>query len=139
MAVVLPVFFLFLFSLFEFSHVYMVRNLLKSAATKAARSGVVDGVSTGQVEQEVRELLEAGLKNASAVNVLIKDAGAFDDGQTDPSSISYSSLPDIDLTKAESRQLFIVRVEVDYNDVSLFPPMWVKSLPIAAQAVMRHE
>ncbi|MDA1210970.1 MAG: pilus assembly protein [Planctomycetota bacterium] len=139
MAVVLPVFFMFLFSLFEFAHVHMVRNILRAAANKAAREGVVDGVTTAQVEQQVMEFLQSGIKNADSVTVLIKDAGVFDDSSSDPSGINYSNLPDIDLSKAESRQLFIVRVEVDYDKVSLLPPMWVGSLRLAAHAVMRHE
>ena len=40
MAVVLPVFFLFIFALMEFSHAYMVVSMLNAACKRAARYGV---------------------------------------------------------------------------------------------------
>lgn len=138
MAVVLPVFFLFLFSLFEFAHVFMVQNMLKAATNAAAREGIVEGASTSQVEQRVTEILTAAF-NTGDVTVMVKNAGVFDDGSTDPTTIEYANLPNIDLTQAESRQLFIVRAEVDYEKVALFPPMWVESLRLSGQSVMRHE
>ncbi len=138
MACVLPVFVLFLFTLFEFAHVFMVQNLLKAATTEAARQGTVDGASTAQVQQRVMEILNAAI-NASEVTVLVKDASVFDDPEVDPTGINYAGLSNIDLSAAESRQLFLIRAEVDYHNVALFPPMWVTNLTVSGQSVMRHE
>ncbi|MFN0199651.1 MAG: TadE/TadG family type IV pilus assembly protein [Planctomycetaceae bacterium] len=138
MACVLPVFVMFLFTLFEFAHFFMVQNLLKAATTEAARQGTVDGASTAQVQQRVNEIIGAAL-DTSHVTVLVKDASVFDDPEVDATGIDYAGLSNIDLAAAESRQLFLIRAEVDYHNVALFPPMWVANLRVTGQSVMRHE
>jgi Flp pilus assembly protein TadG len=138
MAVVLPVFFLFLFALMEFSHAYMVVSMLNAATKRAARYGVADGVSTTSVEQKVKDILAPSMTTAD-VTVQVKNAGVFDEAGVNPSSIDYGSLQAIDLTTAASRQLFVVRAEVRYEDVALIPPFWIKNATLSAQSVMRHE
>ena len=138
MAVVLPVFFLFTFALMEFSHAYMVVSMMDAATKRAARYGIAEGVSTTQVESKVKAILGKAMKTTN-VTVQVKDAGVFDGTSVNPGSINYGSLPAIDLSKTESRHLFIVRAQVAYKDVALIPPFWIKNATLSGQSVMRHE
>ncbi len=138
MAVVTPVFFLFLFTLFEFAHVQMVSNMLRSAAKQAARLGVANAVTTAQVEERAREILSSAFP-VDAVTISVKDAGVFDSPQVDPENVDYDSLPPIELSEAEPRQLFVIHITVPYDAVSVMPPMFVKGVTLRGQSVMRHE
>lgn len=140
MAVVLPVFFLFLFAIFEFAHAYFAINMLNAAAKRGARMGVTEGVTTSQVETRVREILESGFgaKNV-AVTIQIKDASMFDSAGADASNIDFDSLPAIELANASTRQLFVVRVKVPYEQVAIVPPFYAKGVTLSGLSVMRHE
>lgn len=138
MGVVLPVFFIFLFGLFEFGHAYMVVNILNAAAKRAAREGVADGVTTSDVQNRVLEILSSAI-DTSDVTVQIKDASTFDSGSVDAGTVDYDSLPAIELNTAEPRQLFVVRIQVPYDSVAVFPPKWVEDITLTGQSVMRHE
>ncbi|WP_310820524.1 TadE/TadG family type IV pilus assembly protein [Stratiformator vulcanicus] len=146
LAVVLPVFTVFLAGLMEINHAYMVSSTLKAACQQAARQGVSDNVSTTAVKERLLEILSAAI-DTSQVTVYIKDGSVFDNPGLDPTAVNYSALSDINLSDAEPRQLFIVRAEVPYDAVSLLPPFFVKktggggSSPVmlSGQSVMRHE
>lgn len=138
MAVVLPVFFLFLFALMEFSHAYMIISMLNAATKRAARYGVADGVSTANVEAKVKAILGSAMKTTN-VTVQVKNAGMFDASTVNASTINYSTLPSIELNGSKARQLFIVRAQVKYEDVALIPPFWIKGATLSGQSVMRHE
>lgn len=137
MAVVTPVFAVFLAAIMEFGHAFLVVGTLNAAAKQAARYGAVDGISTTEVEARVNQVLAAAF-DASQTTVYVKNAGVFDGGG-ELDDIDYTELPDIELLEAERRQLYVVRVEVDYNDVALMPPFWAKDLKLFGQSVMRHE
>lgn len=137
-AVTLPVFFLFVWGLIEFGHAFMVINSINAAATKAARLGIAEGVTTAQVEARLDELLSASVDTTNAT-VYVKDASMFDAPGVDPTGINYSTLPSIELDQAEPRQLFVVRAEVPYNDVAIMPPFWITDVTLTGQSVMRHE
>ena len=138
MAVVMPVFFMFMAAVVEFGHAFMVKNTLDAAARRAARLGSVDGVTNADVTAKANELLSAAFNERQAT-VIVKDASIFDSSSVDPSAINYSGLPNIALESAEPRQLFVVHIELDYNDVALFPPLWAYGLTLEARSVMRHE
>jgi len=137
-AIILPVFFLFLFALFEVGHAYMVVNVLNAAATKAAREGIAEGVTTATVSARVLSTLSTAF-DTSTVTVYVKDAGVFDTPGIDPTTIDYANLPSIQLINADPRQLFVVRVEVPYDTIAIFSPKWITGLTLKGQAVMRHE
>lgn len=137
MAVVTPVFALFLAALMEFGHAFLVVGTLNSTAKQAARFGAVDGVNTAAVTTRVNEMVGAAF-NSTKATVYVKDASVFDSA-TPPSTINYKTLPNIELSTAARRQLYVVRVEVNYNDVALMPPFWAKDLKLYGQSVMRHE
>ena len=136
-AVVAPVFAIFLAAIMEFGHAFLVVGTLNAAAKQAARHGAVEGISTADVVAKANGILGAALDTTSAT-VLVKDASVFD-LETLPDTIEYDELPSIELNNAERRQLYVVRIEVDYNDVAIMPPFWAKDVHLVGQSVMRHE
>ena len=137
MAVVAPAFAVFLAAIMEFGHAFLVVGTLNAAAKQAARFGAVDGISTTDTVDRANTVLGAAFDTAQAT-VLVKDASVFD-AETLPETIDYNDMPNIELLDAERRQLYVVRIEVDYNDVALMPPFWAKDLKLTGQSVMRHE
>src|SRR5690606_27431843 len=107
-------------------------------AQKASRFGVTDGVSTSQVQSRVNEILSSAI-DTSSVTIMVKNAGVFDGGDVDVDEIDYTNLPAIELSAAEPRQLFLVRIEVPYSSVAILTPKWITGVTLTAQSVMRHE
>jgi hypothetical protein len=141
LALVLPILLLIYFALIEFGHCYMTCQLLKTAARKAARYGVSDGKTTAQVRTEVQNVIKSAM-NPSVATIYVKDGSMFENEGASPPA-SYSSLPDVEVNNLDSRELFIVRVEVPYNSISLFPNgFWhthLHNLTLVGQSVVRHE
>jgi Flp pilus assembly protein TadG len=137
-AVVLPVFFVMLFGFIEFGHVFMTIHTLNSAARRAARLGVSEGATSADVDTLAKQVVGSAIR-VSAATVLIKDASIFDTADLDASTVDYASLPNVELSTAERRQLFLVRVSVDYADVAILGPRWLGHLQVYGQAVMRRE
>jgi len=137
-AVVIPVFGLFLAAMVEFGHAYMVQTTLRAAAKKAARIGSTDGTTTADVQQEATSIVSSAV-NTQQLSVIVKNAGLFDTSADPSANFNINDLPDIELSDAETRQLYIVRLELPYDDVALFPPFWVDNLTLHSQSVMRHE
>lgn len=137
-AVVLPVFFVILFGFIEFGHVYLTIHSLNSAARRAARLGVSDGATTAEVQDLAKEVVGAAFR-VQAATVMVKDASIFDTVGVDAETINYESLPSIELSTAERRQLFIVRVAVNYGDIAILGPRWLGNIPLFGQSVMRKE
>ncbi|MEM1061405.1 MAG: TadE family protein [Planctomycetota bacterium] len=145
MAVTLPVFAVFLAGLLELNHAYMAVTTLQAATRQAARMGATGEMTTDEVETATRDILGSTFQPAY-VEILIKDASAFD---SDPEGgFDIDALPAIDLATAEPRTLFVVRAEVDYSDISMVAPFFVKGTDengndtaarLSAQSVMRHE
>ena len=142
MAIVAPVFLTILFAITEFGHAYLAMNLLNGAADKAARVGITDGVDSATVLATAQSVVAAAMP-ASSVSVQIKNADPFDDidgnSNFNPGDIDYDDLSDIELADSESRQLFLVRLEVDYDDIGMAAPYFLKGLKLNGQAVMRRE
>ena len=137
-AIVLPVFFILLFGLIEFGHVFMTIHTLNSAARRAARLGIREASSTADV-RALAEKIASSAMSVDKVSIAVKDGSIFDTAGVDASSIDYDSLPDIELADAERRQMFTVRVSVDYADIAILGPPWLGHLQVYGQAVMRHE
>lgn len=139
-AVVLPVFFTFLFGFIEFGHCYMTIHSLNSAARRAARLGVGEGVTSEEVHDLAHSILDSAIDaDLEGVNISVKDASVFDGSGVDPSEIDYDSLPSIEVADAESRSLFLVRIEVPYHEIGIMGPRWIDTLNLHGQAVMRKE
>ena len=137
-AIVLPVFLLFVFAFIEFGHVFLAIHSLNSAARRAARLGICDTSSTSDVV-ELAEKIVGSAMNVDKVSILVKDGSIFDTVGVDAASIDYDALPDIELADADERQLFTVKVSVDYADIAIIGPQWLGHLQVYGQAVMRRE
>ncbi|MCC9607238.1 pilus assembly protein [Blastopirellula sp. JC732] len=138
-AFVLPVFFLFVFAIMEFGHATMVSNVLKNSCRNAARWGAASGATTDEVADYARNQMKSAV-NLDAVTLQIKDASFFDDGGVLPAdSDEWAALPDIELSEAETRQMFLVRATVRYGDVTIFPQPWLADVVLGGQAITRHE
>jgi len=138
-ALVMPVFFMFVFAIIEFGHATMINNVLKNATRTAARWGSATGATTAEVEQYTRERM-GGAVDPSLVTIQIKDASQFDSGGDAPtSSEDFQAMPDIELEDAEPRQLFMVRASIPYGNVSLIPQPWLGSVLLSGETFTRHE
>ncbi|MEM1305592.1 MAG: TadE family protein, partial [Planctomycetota bacterium] len=129
-AFVLPVFLIVLWGVIEFCHAQMLQNVLRSACREGARLGSTTGNDTGTVEDHVRDIIGRAVSPGS-VQIFVKDASGFDNGQPVPEDESQlESLPSIELTDAEPRQLFLVRARINYNDVALMPVKFMDGVRI---------
>ncbi len=139
-AVVLPVFFTFLFGFVEFGHCFMTIHTLNSAARRAARLGVGENVSSEEIYGLAHSILDSAIDaDLEGVNITVKDASVFDESAVVASQIDFSELPTIDLANVESRELFMVRIEVPYHEIGILGPRWVDTLNLYGQSVMRKE
>jgi len=139
-AVILPVFFIMISGVLEFGHVYMVIHSVNSAANKASRLAATEGATNTQVTAQLVQNLSTTF-NTGKMRVLIKDASAYDDTEVDPDTISVDQMPNLDISTAISRQLFLVRVEVSYDEITIVPSFWRRIIgaEIVGQSIMRHE
>lgn len=137
-ALTLPVFLLLVFGMIEFSHAMFVKAALTNAAKEGARMGSVEGATTASVRTFIENRINAVFP-ASQATILIKNASIYDTSSSSSTTVTTSSLPDIELSTAETRQLFIVEVTVPYKNVAVTKPFWVKSITLLGQSVMRHE
>jgi Flp pilus assembly protein TadG len=139
LAAVLPVFLVFMFGLWAYGHAQMVSNMLKGATRTAARYGATEGITSAQAEAKIRQIMGAAV-NPAAISVAIKDASAYDGGTAFPTSGSaVNGLANLELSSAESRQLFVIRASVNYNQVAVVPASWFDGVQLYGQCFMRHE
>lgn len=138
-ALVMPVFFLFVFAIMEFGHATMVSNVLKNSCRNAARWGAASGATTEEVVAYARNQMKSAV-NTGAVTIQVKDASFFDNGGDLPAnSNDWAALSDIELSDAESRQMFLIRATVRYGDVTILPQPWLGDVVLGGQSITRHE
>jgi Flp pilus assembly protein TadG len=142
-ALVLPVYLMLVLAMVELGHALLVQHVLNSACRQAARIGSTQGNTTAQVQAKVLAVLGSTVP-ASKVSVFVKDAGAFDTGGATTSTTALESMPAIELSAANPRQLFMVRAKINYKDIAIVPnvPILGKFLSTAiiqGQAFTRHE
>ena len=141
-AMVLPIFFMFIFTIIEFGHSQLVINMLDASCRRAARYGSTSGVTTADVRTQVENLVGT-VVDTNKVTIIVKDASVFDTGGTLPSSSEdFHALPDVEVANLEPRDLFLVRVEVQYSDVALISLPFLASLEnavLVGEAFTRHE
>lgn len=139
-AVVLPIFFTFIFAFIEFGHCFMTIHTMNSAARRAARSGVAEGQTTAEVVTVAKSILGSAIDaDHENIAIWVKDASIFDDPTMNPETIDYEALPDVEVANLESGQLYVVRVQVPYSDIGILGPRWVTTLNMYGQSVMRKE
>lgn len=137
-AVVLPVFLMLVFAIIEFGHAQLVNNLINSACRNGARVGAVEGTSTAQVIAQVGAVMSAVVPSES-VSIFVKDASIFDDGTPPTTGAGVEAMPNVELSAAEPRQMFVIRASVAYNDIALVPMPFLENVVLDGQAFMRHE
>ncbi|MEX0792066.1 MAG: TadE family protein [Pirellulaceae bacterium] len=138
-AIVLPVFFLFVFVIMEFGHAMMVSNVLKNAARSSARWGSVGETTTADVRQYAKDRM-GGAVDPERVQIQIKDASDMDNGGDAPGSLEdFTDMPDLELASAERQQLFMVRAVVRYGDIAILPHPWLQDVWVGGQTFTRHE
>ncbi len=142
-ALVLPVFLLFVLGMVELGRAVFVQHVLNSACRKAARLGSTEGNTTATVKSKTLEILGSAV-NPNVVTVYVKDAGSFDGASPGTSASALESLPDIEVSGAKSRQLFMVRAKVKYHDIAIVKKIpilgnFLDSVTLQGQAFMRHE
>jgi Flp pilus assembly protein TadG len=129
MAFVLPIFLLVVLGIIEFGRAMMVGQLVTNASREGARLAILDGSTNSQVEQAIRDFLQASLNvSGDAVNVTITITPA------PGNSTSGNSLSD-----AQSRDLITVRVEVPFGQVNYIPSKHLQNAMLVGQTSMRHE
>lgn len=136
-AVTMPVFGMVMMGLMECGHSMMVVHTLNAAARQAARYGSTEAITTAQTKTKATTIVQNAFRITPTV--IVKDGSTFDTANVDPTTINYSSLPDIELNTTKSDKLFIVRVSVPYDSAAILPPFWVKGITLTGHAVMRHE
>ncbi|MCA9119565.1 MAG: pilus assembly protein [Planctomycetaceae bacterium] len=138
-AMVLPVFFTFVFGIVEYGRLQLVSNMLKTACRTGARLGSTENVTTAEAQSRVEEILAAAL-DTDDLTVIVKDASVFDTpGPYPASATDFNALSDIELDDAEPRQLFLIRATVSYNDIALIPFSVLNGVQLSGQSLMRHE
>ena len=142
-AVVLPIFFTFLFGFIEFGHVFMTIHTLNSAARRAARMGISEIATTDEVQTLAHDILDSAIDaDLENVKIQVKDASDFDDIAVDADAMDdtyYESLANVAVQDLERGSLFIVRIEVPYGEVGILGPRWIGDIKLYGQAVMRKE
>jgi hypothetical protein len=139
LAMVLPVFLIFLFGLIEFGRLQLVINVMRNGARQSARYGATDGVTSAEALAWMDEILAAAM-DVGAVSSDVKDATVYDSGDALPANPDdFDGLPGIELSTAEPRQLFLVRASIPYNEVALIPMEVLDGVVLRVQAFMRHE
>lgn len=137
LAMIMPVFFVVLFAIVEFGHAMMVRSLVMSTTKDAARFGAVGEISTQEVLDYIESRL-AKVMDPDDAEILIKDADFMDAAEPEMPD-DLSSLPDIELSEAESRHPFVIRISVPYESTALLPPTWTTGMILSSDSVVRHE
>lgn len=138
-AFIMPIFLVFIFVLVEYGHMLWVNNMLSAASRNAARFGSTEGATNADVEQYIANFMR-GTVDADVLEIQVKNGGVFDTDDEHPSSgQDFDELPDIELNSAESRQLFVVRVSLNFGDAAFLPFPGVEKINLSSQAIMRHE
>jgi hypothetical protein len=137
------VFLLFVFGLVELGRAVFVQHVLNSACRRAARLGSTEGNTTADVRSRVLQVLGSAV-NPTAVEVFVKNASSFDSGSPSTSASSLEAMPNIEVSDAEPRQLFMVRAKIRYSDIALVKKIpylgdFLEHVTLDGQAFMRHE
>ena len=116
-AVVAPLFFLLLFGMIEYGRCVMVQQMITNASREGARRAVVEGATTGEVENVVNDYLTSSSIAGATINV-----------EPNPPS------------GAEFGDPVTVTVQIPFTEVSWLPaPMFLGNATMSATSVMRRE
>lgn len=141
LAMTLPIIMMICLGILEMSRAFQVSQILTAAAREGARLGMLYNIklATGQanandkVKQDIKNFLVASGITATPTIYIVKAEPA-------PTTTSVSA-PTVSLDDYDSinNEHFRVRVEVNFNDVSLGPPNFLKGTKLHGEIVMKHE
>lgn len=127
-ALVLPLMLLVILGVVEFGRAFMVSQLLVNAAREGNRLAVMSGVTTAQVDAEVRTVVQNTVGVDPAQVAVTITVTPFAGGG------SHS-----DLSIAQKRDLCEVSAAIPYDQVSYVPVRWMTGVNLSGQCAMRHE
>lgn len=117
-AVVAPVFILLLFGMIEYGRMVMVQQMLTNATREGARRAVLDGVTTQNVKDTVKDYLDSGSITVNDSEITVSP---------DPSTAVFGDPVTVSLS-------------IPFSRVSWLPsPMYLQNANMAASSVMRRE
>jgi len=123
MALVLPVFLLLLLGIFEFGRALSISQMVTNASREGCRRAVLDGSTNTEIETYVEDFLSGSIGiNTSDVTVefYVNDVLA-----------NVSTAVETDKIK--------VRVEIEFDTVSLTGADYLKGKQLVGETTMRHE
>lgn len=141
-ALVLPIFFTFVFGTMVLCHILFTYSLMQTICRNAARYGATSEVSTADLRAYIQDNVGAGIGDhrIDCVDILIKNAEVYDTGGPYPDpGADFNDLPDIELETAPSRQMFVVRLELMYEDIAILTLPYFDNLLLATYCFARHE
>src|SRR5262245_61607545 len=119
-AVIAPVFFLLIFGMIEYGRMIMVQQVITNASREGARLAVLDGATTGEVEDRVESYLTSSSIDASSAGISVyanNNQALGNAGFGDPITVSVS---------------------IPFTEVSWLPsPMYLGGKTLTAVTVMR--
>jgi Flp pilus assembly protein TadG len=121
-AFVAPVFFVMVLGIFEIGRACMVTELLTEAARRACRQGVIEGTSSGSIQQAATDYLSSVGINGESASVYVNDTPA---GTSNVSAMpAYTEIT--------------VVVTVPISNVT-WTPIWFVTGSLSGQYTMRRE
>jgi Flp pilus assembly protein TadG len=129
MALVMPIFCMFILAIVEFGRGFMVVQLLNDAAREGARSAILAGSTNAAITTDAKTFMVDTVKCLAAdvtVTITITEA---------PGNPATSNT----LANARKRDLCKVKVSVPFSKVSFLPGSYLKSRTLVGMSAMRHE
>ena len=121
-SIVAIVLFLMVFGLFEFGRMVMIQQALTNASREACREAVLAStISTADVDTTLRTRLRGAIANATDVN-----------------KVRVNITPN-SLNNLAAGTPITVSVDVDYDDVALFSPWFLRNVEIHKESQMNRE
>lgn len=119
-AVVIPVFFIFVFGIVELGRGMMVTHLLGNAARDGCRVGIIAGETTSTVASKVTSKLSSQGINGATTTVLVNDAN-------------------VDVSSANSGDVITVNVTVPASNITWLPGAGYLTGTLAGTYSLRRE
>jgi len=122
-AIVLPIFILAVIGIIEFGRAVMVQQILVNAAREGARRAIVPGATSDEVKELVDDYLVNASLGAASRQVAVRD----DNGM------------DVELATVDSHERIQVIVQVPYDEVGVGISSYFMGSMMKARVQMRKE
>ncbi len=129
MALVMPIFCMFILAIVEFGRGFMVVQLLNDAAREGARSAILAGSTNAAITTDAKTFVVDTVRCVAAnvtVTITITEAAG------NPATSNT-------LANARKRDLCKVKVSVPFSSVSFLPGTYLRSRTLSGMSAMRHE